>query len=94
MKEWGFNYKHHSKEIYIDGHERDDVVAYRQAWAKRMMGYKRQMETYSGDHEEIVTGPSLHPGEKQIVMVTHDESTFYANDARQPIWLAQGETVL
>ena len=94
MKEWGFNYKHHSKEIYIDGHERDDVVAYRQAWAKRMMGYKRQMETYSGDHEEIVTGPSLHPGEKQIVMVTHDESTFYANDARQQIWLVQGETVL
>ena len=70
------------------------MVAYRQAWAKWMMGYKRQIETYSRDYEEIVMGPSLHPGEKQIVMVTHDESTFYANDARQQIWLVQGETVL
>ena len=94
MKEWGYDYKRHSKQIYVDGHEREDVVAYRQSWAKRMMGYKTQMESYSGDDEEIVTPPSLHSGQKQIVMVTHDESTFYANDGKQQIWIAEGETVL
>ncbi|KAG2221800.1 hypothetical protein INT45_013296 [Circinella minor] len=94
MKEWGYSYKRHSKQIYVDGHERKDVVSYRQSWAKRMMGYKRQMETYSGDNEEIVTPPSLHSGQKQIVMVTHDESTFYANDGKQQTRVAEGETVL
>ena len=80
--------------MYVDGHKREDVVAYRQAWAKRMMGYKKQMETYSGEIEEIVTPPLLHSDQKQIVMVTYDESTFYANDGKQQIWIAEGETVL
>lgn len=33
MHEWGFMYRRHRKDIYFDGHERVDVVEYRQEWA-------------------------------------------------------------
>ena len=33
IHEWGFMYRRHKKDIYFGGHERADVVTYRQGWA-------------------------------------------------------------
>ena len=59
-----------------------------------MMQYFQRMESYSGDDKEEVVEPSLLPGQKQLVLVTHDESTFYANDGKQTIWFGEGESIL
>jgi hypothetical protein len=32
----GFKYKQYHKTIYVDGHERDDVVAYRKEFLAKM----------------------------------------------------------
>ncbi|KIJ31364.1 hypothetical protein M422DRAFT_186136, partial [Sphaerobolus stellatus SS14] len=53
--EWQYGKKHNG--MYIDGHEREDVVTYH------------------------VEGGQFH-----IILVTHDESTFYANDRRKTTW--------
>ena len=58
------------------------------------MDYRRRMESFSGDYEEILLEPDLAEEEKKMVLVTHDESTSYANDGKQVLWLRVGETVL
>ncbi|KAG2210685.1 hypothetical protein INT45_003996 [Circinella minor] len=95
MHEWGYVYRKNNKDIYYDGHDRADVVKYRQAWAKRMMQYRERMETYKSDAVETVIEPALlASAQKKLVLVTHNESTFYANDGKQTLWLQEGETVL
>ena len=95
MHEWGYVYHKNNKDIYYDGHDRADVIKYRQAWAKRMMQYRERMETYKSDAVETVIEPALlASAQKKLVLVTHNESTFYANDGKQTLWLQEGETVL
>src|SRR5207237_7375024 len=72
-----------------------DVVLYRQEWAKQMLEYRRKMETYEGDEMEKVNPPTeLNEGEKKLVLVTHDECTFYSNDVKKTMWLKKGESVI
>lgn len=46
MHKWGYSYRKNNKDVYYNGHEREDVVEYRQEWSSRMMAYKRLMEAY------------------------------------------------
>ena len=56
--------------MYPDGHERDDVLAYRPRLSSILgkaddgLSYKNKMEIYTGADEGIVTPPSLPPGQK------------------------------
>ena len=59
LYEWGYAYRKNKKTIYFDGHEREDVVAYRRLWSKRMLEYMEKMDFYSGDNEELVLVPEL-----------------------------------
>ena len=83
LYEWGYSYRKNEKTIFFDGHERKDVVAYRQEWSKRMLQYMERSEFYEGEFQDEVIEPVLKEGEKKIVFVTHDESTFYANDGKR-----------
>ena len=80
--------------MYVDGHEREDVVAYRQKWAAEMVEHKKCMETYVEDDEATVCQPDLLPRQNKIVMVTHDESTFYSNESNSELWLHDTEQML
>ncbi|RIB17724.1 hypothetical protein C2G38_2087645 [Gigaspora rosea] len=42
----GWNYKGHSKDIYYDGHERDDVVRYRQQFLEQIANLRPRMAVY------------------------------------------------
>ena len=67
--------------IYIDGHERADVVAYRRSLVARFMDdYLRRMRSFAGEDMSIVNLPDLRSGEKELVWVTHDECIFHSND--------------
>jgi hypothetical protein len=90
MHVWRYRFRKNNKDIYFDGHEREDVKIYREGWSKRMMDYKKRMDSYTGEYEEIVVPPTNNRLQK-IVMVTHDESTFYAHDGKETVWLLDDE---
>ena len=109
-REWlnrlGYRWKNVSKGVYIDGHERKDVVEYRKWFVKEwfdMQPYVREWEEIY-DENGVVTGLKKKQKEKEksgkygdgkeIVVVTHDESTFSANDGRRSCWMAEGESIL
>ncbi|KZV98420.1 hypothetical protein EXIGLDRAFT_606991 [Exidia glandulosa HHB12029] len=89
MNEMEWRYGKVSKGMYIDGHERADVVQYRIAFLARWLEYERRMQVFDRDGN-VVRNPKLtvKPGEveRRLVLYTHDESTFYANDRRKTKW--------
>jgi hypothetical protein len=58
------------------------------------MGYRGYSETYDYDDVNVAIPPTLPAGIKQHVFVTHDESTFYANDHQQYAWLEKNESFI
>ncbi|KAH6583636.1 hypothetical protein BASA61_007904 [Batrachochytrium salamandrivorans] len=89
MHRLNFDYKQYGKGLYKDGHERDDVVAYRTSFLDRMNRRLPFMATYTGDDMMTVILPNLAAGSKQIVVITHDESCFSSHDGKRTIWMDQ-----
>ncbi len=80
------------KGYYTDNHNRKDVVNYRDnVFLPQMLLYESRLKLYNGDQMTEVTNPSLNNGDKQVVLITHDESTFYANDGNKIIWMEGGK---
>jgi hypothetical protein len=81
----GYKYGSWKKDIYVDGHERQDVVEYRKTFCSTWLGLSERMSTYSGEAMEIEESP-VETSSGQVVWVTHDESIFYANDDGGKVW--------
>ena len=73
------------KGIYMDGHEREDVKAYRKVFLERMEGFERRMTHYEGEDLTPVP-PQLQEGEKEVIPVWHDECCFHQNDESGRVW--------
>lgn len=93
MCEWGYLYRKFGKDIFFDGHERPDVIEYRKAWALRMLQYKSFMTAF-GEEDEVIEPVLADPSQQKLVLVTHDECTFYANDGKKDMWLLDGDNPL
>ena len=76
--------------MYIDGHEREDVVKYREEFVARWKEYEKRFVIYGNDGE-ILSQPIGFPvpqiGRFRLILVTHDESTFYETDRRKTKWV-------
>ena len=48
----------------------------------------------TGENLEIVHLPELTTGEREVVLVTHDESTFYCNKGLKLFWMENGKKKL
>lgn len=83
----GLRFGKHMKGLYNDGHERVDVVRYRQAFLDRLFSYEKRMIQYVGNLMETSISPELSEGEKVLILVTHDESCFGSNDGRSFCWI-------
>ena len=95
MKYLGYNPKLQQKGYYTDGHNRDDIVDYRDnVFLPRMLQYEKRMQEYSGKDMEVVLPPELSNGEKRVVLITHDESTFYCNEGKPLMWMENGKNKL
>jgi hypothetical protein len=86
----GWRYGRHQNSMYIDGHEREDVVEYRQAFVDRFAKYERRFHLWDDDGNELKR-PSGFPvpgaiGRFRLILITHDESTFFQNDQRKIYW--------
>lgn len=83
----GFSPARTSKDYYTDDHNRDDVVRYRnEIFLPQMMAYAERMVQYEGEDMNTEVQPE-NLQEPEVVFITHDESTFYANDGAPCIWM-------
>ncbi|KAF9510740.1 hypothetical protein BS47DRAFT_1487299 [Hydnum rufescens UP504] len=94
MHKLGFHQTILQKGVYMDGHEREDVIHYRNdIFLPTMAKFESHMACYEGEdlkrHE-----PNLQPGEKRIIAQFHDESCFHANEFKSSAWLKQGQSIL
>ena len=91
FKKMGWYMWEKKKGLYVDGHERPDVVHFRTKFLNTaLVPYQRRMARYSGPNMEIETLPILQPGEKRVVQVNQDESIVHANDGRKIILVETG----
>ena len=88
-----------TKRSIFDGHERKDVVEYREKFLDEMKKLLPYLVEFSEDGSMIskeypedcaVGGPNRRP----VIMITHDESTFSANDGRRRVWTLDGHGIL
>jgi hypothetical protein len=87
LKILGLKYGRYRKGLYNDGHERPDVVRYREKFLMRFESYERRMIRYEGEFMEKVMISALTQDERHLVLVTHDESCFSSHDGRDFVWL-------
>jgi hypothetical protein len=100
MKKMGYRWRTEPKGMYSDGHERRDVVHYRQnIFLPRWRDFEMRSRWWDGgtyesiDHDARMRAyMSPHVDARVVVIWRHDESTFYANDRRKLRWVHSSET--
>ncbi|XP_065904950.1 uncharacterized protein [Dysidea avara] len=81
----GFQPSITKKGVYIDGHERKDVVEYRAL-------YLRRLEILSSTHAppplctDEVSEPFIGPQRRHLGLLFHDESTYHSNEDQGWMW--------
>jgi hypothetical protein len=93
LKRLRWRYMKKKTGMCIDGHEWEDVVNYRkkfvQCWKeyeKRFVIYENKGQVVSWPHGFAVPGVQFC-----LILVTHDELTFYENDCRKTKWVHEKE---
>jgi hypothetical protein len=91
MRTVGYRWKKTPSGQYVDGHEHDDVVAYRQTvflpvWA--------EMLSRTRVYEAGIECRIPHLSGRRIVIWNHDESTYYPNDRCKIRWVHNSETAV
>jgi len=89
LKKLDWRYGRKKNGMYIDGHEREDIVKYRGEFIERWKEYEKRMVTYNNDGNIMTTpqGFTVPQGARfRLILVTHDESTFYQEDRRKMKW--------
>jgi len=79
------------KGVYMDGHERPDVIEYRiNVFLPLMASLERRMVQWVLRESELVcVDPELGPGKKRVIAVFQDESSFHVNEFKKTTWYAQ-----
>jgi hypothetical protein len=78
------------KGVYMDGHERPDVVQYRVNTFLPLMALheKRMVEWIANGSELERVEPKLGPDERRVIAVFQDESAFHVNEYKAEAWCA------
>jgi hypothetical protein len=97
LKNIGFQRKMVSKGMYHDGHERADVVEYRNGvYLPQMEILELRMAIWdqlpSGDR--FRKDPILREGEREIIPIFHDETALHAQEMPRFVWVYESEQVL
>jgi len=97
LKKLNWRYTRKKNGMYVDGHERKDVIQYRDEFIGRWKEYEKRFLKFDNDGNQInqlVGFPVAQIGRFRIILVTHDESTFYANDRRKTKWIHTSQTAV
>lgn len=93
MKKLGYELTSVKKGIYVDGHERADVVEYRKEFLAQVAENEHLRNEYDDKTLDVIE-PTLLPGERKHVPVHHDESIFRSNELQQRVWTKEGKMPL
>ncbi|KAI0721788.1 hypothetical protein C8Q72DRAFT_890182 [Fomitopsis betulina] len=94
LKKLSWRYTRVRKGMYIDGHEREDIVAYRNGFVVCWKEYEKCMTKFDEDGNPIEPQhgfPVPQTGCFKLILVTHDKPMFYANDRRKTKWVHKSE---
>ncbi|KAF5369637.1 hypothetical protein D9615_010264 [Tricholomella constricta] len=95
MKRLGYRWTVTPTGQYVDGHERADVVNYRQKkFLPRWMSIEERTRRWKAGFKEAEDVEEMRPIHRRIVVWFHDESTFYANDRRRQRWVHKDENAV
>ena len=74
------------KGVYMDGHERQDVVDYwNKVFLPAIKEFEKRMSKFEGPEMKRID-PELEEGQQQIIAFYHDKCCFHANDDAQNLW--------
>lgn len=91
----GFSCATHSKSVYVDGHERKDVVEYRTKFLDEMGELEQLLIKVDDENPEgrnIM--PQLTDDQRPHIIVTHDECIFRAHDGKKAFWTEVSRPVI
>ena len=98
LSKLGWRYGKQVNGMYIDGHEHADVVQYWEAFMQRFKQYEQHFHLWDNNSIEL---PPPHgfpvpeaAGHFQLILVMHDESTFFQNDQHKTCWITTGQVRL
>lgn len=89
----GFKYINHKKGLYFDGHDRVDVVEYRQNhFLPAMKAFKSRLVRFVvGDVDQELIVPRPNYVERCLVLLAQDEMTAQANDIMSKKWVFEDQ---
>lgn len=91
----GFRPTSHKKGAYVDGHERDDVVAHRKKFLNEMKSLREShLHPPPPSDERALTPPIDAESRKRLVLIYHDESIFNTNEGQTWAWATGEEPII
>ncbi len=86
----GYKLKEVQKEVFFDGHEREDVIEYRETFLNEMKSLLPYFVEFFEDGimvlKEYLDDYAVEgPDQRLIIIITHDESKFSANNGRRKV---------
>lgn len=95
----GFEYKDVKKDVFVDGHERSDVIEDCKRFLEKMEELKSYLVEFNEDgtmKEKDYPANCAMGGcdRRPVILITHDECTFSANDGIRKAWTRIGDTFL
>lgn len=96
MRREGFRFESYRKGLYYDGHDRADVVEYRQqSFLPEMERHKQRLVQYivSDVEQEFLYNPNNYV-ERRLVLCAHDEMTAQAHDGKAKSWVLDNQHAL
>ena len=90
----GFRPQSHKKSIYIDGHERYDMVEYRKLYLRKLEILSKMHLPPPACEDGMMTFQTGDPAAKHLVMIFHDKSSFHANEGQSFMWAVEGRVLI
>jgi hypothetical protein len=87
MEKLGWKYGKQKNGMYIDGHEREDVVEYQCRFVDQFQQYERHFHIWDNDGHKLPAAIDNF----QLILITHDKSTFFQNNQRKTLWEQAGK---
>ena len=91
----GWWHGRHQNSMYFDGHKWENVVEYRKGFMQHFKQYKCHFHTWDNEGNELPCPSGFHVpkavGHFHLVLITHNESTFYQNHQCQIFWRCPGK---
>ena len=99
LRRLGYNWRDVKKGVFLDGHERPDVVEYRQSFLEEMHRLSPYFVEFSADG---LIKEKKYPADcsvggldrRPIIIITHDEIIFSTNDVKHQAWIPENGAFL